>query len=727
MLGARCPPIVDRIPPVPDLRKSPHALLRLTAVLATAAVVGVALAAPAPITAAAESVPAASQPDPENPWQYDHWPMKQPWQESSPLATNRLAQPGFGAPIDPQNWENPDQMTWADYKKPPGTNWADPAVKGSTRTFKGALVLVDYANQPFVITQPKGSSPFGNPSAEASGVPRSEVANFYRDFLNKPGTLNRGHTLHEYWMEDSGGRYGVELTSFGAYQLPGKSHEYAMEFQSGTGCPAGDTCTKNLRTDARAAWVADVGAEVPAGFDFVYYLSAGQDESSTWQEFGPMKFPTKEDVTDDFGPPDPLLPNWTRTRYVEWTSWAAGSTLWPNAGGGSTTQAESSGMSVFAHELSHVLGIGDNYNNPYGVPARRAYSGIWEMLSRGTFNGPGGPHSRWMIPATGGASMGAQHMLRNKIKLQMVDEQNVLRLSREALAQSGVVVADVTARAIQPGTKGLSGINIELGTGDRSPTCDVATNPLCDGGGYNNYTLEVVDRVGTDSFTPDSGVLLAKTKNQDAAPFEWVVDANPQDINMTDYVLPDGTKVPITVGDYRQLSDALFHAGTNSGSEYEYVDQANRLHFYVTNLRRNTKGELSYTVAVRSLDGAGPQKRGVRVLPTVGLPGRDGVSTCTFPLTNTGKSATPAGDHPEDVTKYLNNDVYRLSATITGKGWTTSLPNALATAATGSTIKIPVQAKHAGKAAPIGKITLTATSESDPTKKSTTTCLAIAK
>src|SRR4029079_11799055 len=106
------------------------------------------------------------------------------------------------------------------------------------------------------------------------------------------------------------------------------------------------------------------------------------------------------------------------------------------------------------------------YNNPYGVPLRRAYSGIWEMLSRGTFNGPGGPHSRWIIPPTGGASMGAQHMLRNKIKLAMVDERNVLRLNREALAQSGLVVATVTARAFQPGGDSLSGINVALGTGD---------------------------------------------------------------------------------------------------------------------------------------------------------------------------------------------------------------------------------------------------------------------
>jgi M6 family metalloprotease-like protein len=689
-------------------------VLRLVAVVAAVSVPSLALASPS----------ATAPPDPANAWQYPHWPQKQPWQESG--VQQRIASTtgdGLPGPIDPQNWENPDHMTWSDYQKPPGTDWANPATKGSTRTFKGALVLVDYPNQDFVATMPKGSTPFGNPSAEANGVPREQVAAFYQNFLNTPNALNRGHTIHEYWMEDSGGRYGVELTGFGPYRMPGKSHEYAMEFQGGTACPAGDTCTKNIRTDARAAWVADQGAEVPAGFDFVFYLSAGQDESSTWQEFGMMKFPTKEDVTEEFGPPDPALPNWSNTRYVEWTSWLAGASIWPNAGGGSSTQAESSGMAVYAHELSHILGIGDNYNNPYGVPPRRAYTGIWEMLSRGSFNGPGGPHSRWMIPATGGASMGAQHMLRNKIKLQMVDEQNVLRLSRDALKSSGVVIADVTARTVQPGPKGLAGVNIELGTaGDLAPACDITKDPLCDGRGYQNYTVEVVDRMGTDSFTPDSGVLLAKTKNEDRAPFEWVVDANPQDIGMTDYVLPDGTKVPITIGDYRQLSDALFHAGTNSGSEYEYTDAANRLHVYITNVRRDRVGVLSYTVAIRSLDGAGPQKRGVRLLPTVAQPAKNGVQTCSFPLTNTGQAGS-GSQHPEDVTSYLKGDVYHVSAKIDGTGWSMSLPNALATADAGEHTTVPVHAK-AGTSA-LAKITLTATSESDPTKKSTATCIAV--
>ncbi|MET7328037.1 M6 family metalloprotease domain-containing protein [Nonomuraea sp. NPDC005650] len=678
-----------------------------------------------PVSLMATPASAAPPSDPEYPWRQNHWPQTQPWQLDEPADAQALrSQPVGGIkPIDPQNWENPDNMTWADYKRPPGTKWNDPAVKGSKRTFKGALVLLDYPNQPFVVTQPQGSTIYANPSAEAHDVPRDQVAKFYQDFLNTPNTLNKGHTIHEYWMEDSGGRYGVELTGFGPYTLTGKDHEYAMEFQAGTGCPAGDSCNKNLRTEGNAAWVGAVGEEVAKQFDFVFYLSAGQDESSTWQEFGMMKFPTKEDVPDEWGPPDPALPNWVATRYVDWTSWQAGSNFWPNARFGvDSVQAESSGMAVYAHELSHIMGIADNYNNPYGVPPRRAYTGVWEMLSRGSFNGPGGPHSRWLIPPTAGASMGAQHMLRNKIKLEMVDEQNVLRLSREALDESGLVTARVVARAIQPGKNELSGVNISFDTGDKSPACDVNTNALCDGGGYENYTVEVVDRVGTDSFTPDSGVLLAKTKNQDRSPFEWVIDANPQDIGMTDYVLPDGTKVPITIGDYRQLSDALFHAGTDSGSEYEYVDEANRLHFYITDVKRDRDGELSYTVAVRSLDGAGPQKRGVRLLPSAGLPAGKNISTCKFPLFNTGKSAPAQGQHPEDVSAYLNSDVYRLKAEVQGKGWTAQLPNALASVAFGKQDLVTVNAVRGSGGDRLARVKLTATSESDPTRTATATC-----
>ena len=153
-------------------------------------------------------------------------------------ARGRRGKPGFPAPVDPQNWENPDHMTWADYKPIPGTDWADPAVGLGAQPSSGALVLVDYPNQSFV-----GHRSRRTPRSSATPAPRrtrparATCPQFYRDFLNKPEPLNRGHTIHEYWMEDSGGRYGVELTEFGAYQMPGKSHEYAHGVPGRHGLP----------------------------------------------------------------------------------------------------------------------------------------------------------------------------------------------------------------------------------------------------------------------------------------------------------------------------------------------------------------------------------------------------------------------------------------------------------------------------------------------------------
>ncbi|OLT11368.1 peptidase M6 [Actinomadura sp. CNU-125] len=675
-------------------------------------------AAAALLLAGLAAAPAAAQPrapGPDasvNPWQQRHWPRTQPWQRPEP-SPRTFAAGGGPRAVDPQNYELPDTMTWDDYASVPGTSWADPSRDGSVENFKGAVVLVDYANQPFVVTQPKNSSVFGNPNL-VGDVPREDVAQFYEDFLNKPQDLNHGHTLHEYWMEDSGGRYGVDLTAFGAYRMPAKDHEYGIDdrMQKGNGCPEGDTCNRDLRTDARAAWVADVGEETAAQFDFVFFLSAGQDESSTWQEFGEMKFGTKEQVPDVWGSGDPKLPNWVDTRYIPWTSWQAGSTIWPNATRGSSTQAESSGMGVFAHEFSHILGIGDNYNNPYGDPPRRAFSGPWDMLSRGSFNGPGGPHARWTIPATG-ASMGAQHMLRNKLELGIVDASKVLQIDRDALAARGMVVAKITARAAEPGENALAGINLKFGDdGDKSPGCDTGTDPMCDGGGYDNYTVEVVDRMGMDSFTPDSGVLLAKTKNEDDSPFIWVQDANPQDIDKVDFVLPDGTKQMMTIGDYRQLSDALFHAGTDSGSEYEYVDEANRLHFYVLDLERDDDGVLSYTVGIRSLDGPGPQRRGVKVDSGNASREAGGWLKCTMEVHNKGKGGT--GHH--------GSDVFRLKAEVDGDGWRVRLPNTLATATVRHSTWVEVWAKPGPDAERKAKLRLTGTSESDPAASDTGTC-----
>src|SRR5262249_37165713 len=147
-------------------------------------------------------------------------------------------------------------------------------------------------------------------------------------------------------------------------------------------------------------------------------------------------------------------------------------------------EGESSGLGTFTHELTHNLGILDNYSNPYGTPYQRGFTGMWDMMSRGSFNGPGGPHTRFLVPATQGGSLGSQHNLRNKLKLGFVTQDQVLRLNRSGLAKDGIAVADVTAREVDPGS-GLSGVSINLdGAGDQEPACSYTTNWQCDGGKF---------------------------------------------------------------------------------------------------------------------------------------------------------------------------------------------------------------------------------------------------
>jgi M6 family metalloprotease-like protein len=641
------------------------------------------------------------------------------------------------APIDPQNWVNPDNMTWSDFVEPPNTDWSDPGRKGYSRNFKIAMVTVDYPDSPFVVTLPAQSDIFGNPQPLASGLKREDVPKFYLDLLNTPNELNQNHTLHEYWMGDSYGKYGVDLTVFGPYRMPSLSYQYGIDDEEGGfnegGCPAGPPCSVDLRTDALGAWRNDVGNTTADSYELAFILSAGQDESSTWQEFGEMKFASPDDVPEAFGPPanssfpgNSSSANWAKTRYVEWTSWASASTIWPNAGSGSSTQGESSGMATFAHELSHLLGIGDNYNNPFSIPPRRAYTGPFSMLDRGSFNGPGGPHTRWQIPPVAGASMGSLHTMRDKHQIGLIDSTPILQISRSALSTSGPIVAELTARSVDPGT-GLMGFNISFGTaGDRSPACNISLDAFCDGGKYNNYNVEVVDRMGADSFCPDSGVMISKTKNADRAqPFQWVIDANPQDAHVVDFYYPNGTARYWSVGDYRQLVDALFHAGTNSGSEFEYTDGANGVKFYVLERRRDEVGVLKYTVGVASTatNTTSNAKYGVAVSESTV---QDGY--CTFELTNTG-SAGPSNataSHPQDLTRYLGSDIYRVEAQVDTPGWKVGVLNTLAHAKFGecADVKVAVMREMNGTSYGTGvaTVTLKVTSESDGRVKGTATC-----
>jgi len=642
-------------------------------------------------------------------------------------------------PIDAQHWVDQAEETWADYKPIRPADWNSATTShGSQNQYRTAVILLDFSDQPFLITQAPGTHPFGNPQPGWTPIPQDQVNGWMYDYYAVPNQYNGGQTLHGYWMEDSHGKIGVDVTVFGPYRMPGKSFEYgiASDFNSPVNqfCPQGNTCNRNIRTDGGNAWRASNGnCTGNCGFDNLFYVTAGHDESSTWQEFGEMLWMTKEEIPAAFGPPGATegtvlnnngqpMTNWAQTRYVPWTSWRAAANHWPNASGSSSTQAESSGQSVFAHEFSHLRGLPDNYNNPF-ADNERNFTGYWEMMSRGSFNGPGGTHNRWQVPNAGGSGLGPHHMLHFKNQLGVLAPTDQVTIERNTLQDQGVAVVRVKEREAIPNGD-LVGLTVNFGTGgDLAGTCanqgyvgaDVFYCPNRTGTGYLAYRLEVVNRIGNDSFAPGHGVLLSKSRNS-GTPREWIIDSHPEDIGMVDFYRPDGTPAPVVRGDPRQLNDATFHAGTNSGSKYEYVDTFNSLHFYVLAKHTDENGVISYDLGVRRTTGAGPFARGVAVgAPTKTAQRQGFIADCTFPVTNTGQAGTGMFD----------SDIYRLTAETLDDDWDVVLPNALAAIKAGQTAQIPVHVVRDpdvedGDARTT--VRFTATSESDPSKTATRTC-----
>ena len=103
-------------------------------------------------------------------------------------------------------------------------------------------------------------------------------------------------------------------------------------------------------------------------------------------------------------------------------------------------------------------------------------------------------------------------------------------------------------------------------------------------------------------------------------------------------------------------------------------------------------------------------------------PPGEALNSCTFKLTNTGAAAATTGPAPAGRAASLDNDIYRLSASASGAGWSAELRNALATAKFGESVDVPVYISHAAGAEPGNTVTLTATSVADPSKTATATC-----
>ena len=96
---------------------------------------------------------------------------------------------------------------------------------------------------------------------------------------------------------------------------------------------------------------------------------------------------------------------------MPWTSWAAVvEHLAERAAATRRSRPRARAWRTYAHELTHNLSLPDNYNNPFGTdPQQVTATGMWDMMSRGSFNGPGGQHQRYLIPPTQGGALGSQH------------------------------------------------------------------------------------------------------------------------------------------------------------------------------------------------------------------------------------------------------------------------------------------------------------------------------
>jgi len=592
-----------------------------------------------------------------------------------PSAAPASARKRFPPHLDPRSWVVPENMSWSDYEPIPGVDWKD-ASNQPPKKLRAALILGDFQDQKFRVAEE---------SVDATGqrgLGVKDPAQFWLDYLfvdEDPNSYTKGHHVGEYWLENSYGLVGVEAQAFGPYTMEGNMYEYGLrDFGGDEDCPDGpDGCMGDFDPELTQASLADVtAAQAMFGeFDFRFLLHAGYDESGVWLNYGQMLFPDQEAVTDRYGPANPKHRNWATTRYVDWTSFFSAQQIWSHAlPGALSTQGESDGGSTYAHELSHILGVLDNYNNPYAENPDRAYSGPWDMMSRGTFNGPGGPWERYQIPPTEGGTMGSHHMLRNKIRMGFTPPAEVFTITKDALDAGLVVRQRILQRESPPEANdaGLySGIRISLG--EDASSCDTA-EPLCDGGGYDYYDIEVVNRQGFDSFLPDHGVIIAKSKTADTAPFIWVIDAFPKDIGLIDFIRADGEPFYYTIGDYRQLADAAFHAGTAPGTKNSYVDEANGLAFFVLERIRN-EGRFEYVVAVTSTDAPPPPDPQIKSLK--GRVGRR-VTAQTFEITNPGQT----------------DAIYRMK--VTARGAKARLLNDLVFLAGGETQTVKVWSKRTG-------------------------------
>ncbi|MCL1974742.1 MAG: hypothetical protein FWG61_01105, partial [Firmicutes bacterium] len=649
-----------------------------------------------------------------------------------------LAQDNMPPPLDPQSWKLQRDMAWNEWKPNPYIDWIKDDTVEPARVLRGVLVLVDFPDRSFLVTEEKGSDILGNPVI--GGIAKEDLADFWRDYLTVPSAANNYVTLDAFWKENTYGRQTIELEACGPYTLSRFEFQYGslgittvQRFDSIF--PRGTAMATEAYNLAKASGDIKFFADGKPAYDFVFFIHAGYDPSGLWQEVGEMMFLTRNDIAKEFSglakletieneltapgfdlasaypgfymftkptasaeitnfynsykevffakayaaahAADPALTEsafetnvfrpeynvkfaddasyknmvpdilrghllraknaanttsgntwmqWAATRYVPWTAWFSSMVFWTTEGTvrdaeynytwDVSTQAESDGMATFAHEFGHIRSLPDNYNAPFTLPMTRSYTGPWELMSRGSFGGPGGNHQRYQIPAVMGGSVPPNQILDARMENLFTAEEDLVNVTVNGLIANGPVIADIVARNIPTnnsnikyGVEGYRGLKI-TGFADATPRDNNTLDPNNNTGGnlmdypdaprakidpakwnwgtfrnsprltHDSYTIEVVDRTGFDSFMNDHGVLISKhaSARQNYQPNSFIIDAHPGPLGIVDFIRPNGDIAGMTDGDQLQLVAALFHAGVHNNPKYADTFTGNQMY-----------------------------------------------------------------------------------------------------------------------------------------------------
>jgi len=250
----------------------------------------------------------------------------QSWRLPHDTRYNAVPSQGVVITEDTKNpWMIESRPEWDDYESyvpHPLVDWERYNIEGEdyvkiehhagarVRTFRVAIIMVEFPDKPMVSSLPQGSDFLGQPLVDTgvAGLKGEERAQALRDFWNqhfniRVPDMNRGHTFSAGWLEYSNGMHRLEADIYGPVMLSHFSFQYSGMFWNRTSSTNfGDyyfsaqfpQAPLALRNAAAARVISDgfpiFDRNGVSNYDMTFYKVAGNCQSPTWQETGSMMF-----------------------------------------------------------------------------------------------------------------------------------------------------------------------------------------------------------------------------------------------------------------------------------------------------------------------------------------------------------------------------------------------------------------------------------------------------